>query len=476
MSAPPLPSIETLCARHGNESVHTEHVAALALRLFDATHAALGIPAGHRRWLLAAARLHDVAYRLDPLHHLTASAELVAHEGVAGYRPAEWPVIAGIMLWHGGSLAAAQNEVLGLDLTDAQRDRVKRLGAFLRIADGLDYGHVQDATILGVRVYARRIRVRVASPVFPLNIARADRKADLWRAVFDRPIEWEAVEAPAVLLTPGLPPPEAARKLFSLHTKRLLANVDGALAGTDAEALRQVRVAIRRLRLLRRLFRKWVPAELGAALDEALAELGKELGPARDLDVWLQLLEGEAARQPFARSRLWAPFLAHQWRRRELEQLTIRRSLRGAHFAALRHRLARLTRVELVGAPGRAGALPGWAAKRWQKALRRVRKRAKLRHATSSDKLHEWRTTLRRARYVGEFFHDLLEPRDHRLTRRLRATEKLLGRVHDIHVALEQFVPVGPTPPRALVRWLRQEQTEVLNQVERAWERVDLSP
>jgi CHAD domain-containing protein len=471
---PPKPSsIESLCARLGNENAHTEHVAALAVRLFDATRAALGIPAGHRRWLLAAARLHDVAYRLDPQHHLTASAELVAREGVAGYRPAEWPILAGVMLCHGGALAAVQNELLGLGLTESRLATVRRLGAFLRIADGLDYGHLQDARIVRVRVAKRRVRVTVASPLFPPNLVRASRKADLWRQQFDREIVFEEAPGTASLLTPTLTVPEAARRLFSLHTKRLLVHVDGAVAGTDPEALRQVRVAIRRLRLLRRIFRKHLPAELAETFDKALAQLGNELGRARDLDVWLQWLETEAARQPWTRSRLWEPFLAHQRRRRELETLTVRRCLRGAHFAALRNKLAWLTRAELPAAPGKPGRLLPLAVKRWHRALRRVQKRAKLRHATSSEKLHELRTTMRRARYVGEFFHELLEPRDRKFIRHLRAAEKRLGRVHDIHVALEQHVPVGPPPPRALVRHLRQEQIRELERWEKAWDRLE---
>ena len=470
------PTIESLCAQLFNESPHTEHVTALALRLFDATHAALGLPPRHRRLLEAAARLHDVAYSLDPLHHVTASADLVLHGGLRGFRAADLPLIAGIMLLHAGNLSAALNDLLFHELTTAQRDRVLRLGAFLRIADGLDYGHIQDATITGIRVQTDRVVVTVTSPLFPHNLARAERKADLWRKSFPLAIQLELAPATTTeLLRADTPPPEAARRLLSLHYKTLLVNIDGALAGADPEPLHRVRVALRRLRVTVRLFRKRLPAELIKPIDDGLRELAGDLGPTRDLDVWLTLLQSEAARLPFAKSRLWSPFLQFQQRRRELAQASVRRGLRGAHFGALRHKLARLLRAELprlTAATHRpVSELPALAKKRHHKSLRRIRKRAKLRHSTSGDKLHDLRVTLRQARDVGACLGELLEPRDRKRLRRLRDVEQILGRVHDLNVALETFIPEGPTPPRPLVKWLRLHHARQLDQLAAAWDR-----
>ncbi|MDW8343352.1 MAG: CHAD domain-containing protein [Verrucomicrobiae bacterium] len=244
------------------------------------------------------------------------------------------------------------------------------------------------------------------------------------------------------------------------------------------EALRQVRVAVRRLRLLRRIFRKQLPAELADAIDEGLAELGRALGPARDLDVWLEWLQREDTRRALGRHRLWEPLVEHFRRRRALEQAHVTRALRGAHFAALRLKLARLTRTELPArlqeSPGKPGALEKLAVRRWEKFLKRVRKRAKLRHSSSDEKLHELRVTMRRARYVGEFFAEILPKKEMRRARRLRQVEKLLGRVHDIQMALEHHLPSGPTAPRAVKRLLRREQMQLLDQVDALWDKIGL--
>src|SRR5580700_8007475 len=66
-------SLDELCAAYHNEDVHTEHVTALALRLFDRTRAWLDLPMSGRQLLDAAARLHDVGYSIDPVHHMHAS-------------------------------------------------------------------------------------------------------------------------------------------------------------------------------------------------------------------------------------------------------------------------------------------------------------------------------------------------------------------------------------------------------------------
>ena len=178
------PTIAELCAKYHNESVHTEHVTALALKLFDKTRARLKIPASDRTLLEVAARLHDVAYSLDPLHHVEASAQIILQGGIKGYRETQLPLIAAIMVLHGGKLVEILRHPLLEELTDAQRNRVLRLGAFLRVADGLDYGHIQTASIIRVEFTAKIVEVRVANALFPDNLTRANRKADLWRRVF----------------------------------------------------------------------------------------------------------------------------------------------------------------------------------------------------------------------------------------------------------------------------------------------------
>ncbi len=473
------PTIAEICAKYHNESAHTEHVTTLALKLFDKTHARLKIPVGDRVLLEAAARLHDVAYSVDPLHHVEASAQIILQEGIRGCRETQLPLIAAIMLLHGGKLVELLHHPHFDELTETQGARALRLGAFLRVADGLDYGHVQTAFIIRLQFTGKSVEVHVANSLFPNNLIRANRKADLWRRVFPVDIRFVPEPVPTQqLLSPDLAPAEAARRLLSLHFKTILANIEGATdGGSDVEPLHRIRVATRRTCTLLRLFRKYLPTESAKAIETALRELGRELGPARDLDVWIDFLRTDAARQPLVTSRLWLPFLHYQIRRRHLQDPLVRRSLRGAHFGALRHRAAQLLRTQLpqlleTTAP-RNNALESLARKKFAKALRRARRRAHLRHSTASVKLHKMRGTLRQTRYVGEFFAPLLDPDERKLTQRLHEVEQVLARIHDIDVALQEFIPEGPAAPRALVQQLNKKRQQAVKDIDRNWKRVE---
>jgi len=460
-------SIDELCAAHDNEDVHTEHVTALALRLFDRARSWLGLPAGGRRLLEAAGRLHDVGYSVDPVHHVTASAEIVRKEGIKGFSRSDREQIVEIMLRHSGRVRV-----------DGVPARVLQLAAFLRIGDGLDYSHAQTAQIVSVRRARRTIVLTVRSDAFPQCLARADRKADLWRGVF--PYDIQFVAAPMAkggrdCLTRGdLHVVEAARRLLWIQFKTMLANLDAAVEGETSEPLHDVRVAIRRMRILLRAFRKYLPSGPRREIEALLDEISEELGPVRDLDVWLDLLQSHPLRAATARSRLFPAFLRHHQQRRQLASATVRRCFRGPHFASQRLKINRLLRTELprLIKTEPHGQLPKLAAAQLGKALRRVEKRGRLRHSTSSKKLHQLRITLRKARYLAEYFAPVLGSHTAKLAKRLRKVERVLGRVHDVDVALQQLKRGGPVPPRAIVIYLEQQRQQNLGKLNKIWHRL----
>jgi len=79
-------SVEALAVKFVADNAHGRQVARLADRLFDATAAALGLPAGARELLEYAALLHDVGHSIDHGRHhrhsyyLIGSAELLGFE------------------------------------------------------------------------------------------------------------------------------------------------------------------------------------------------------------------------------------------------------------------------------------------------------------------------------------------------------------------------------------------------------------
>ena len=97
-------SVAELCAKHGNEDMHANHVTALALQLFDATRGLVGAPAGDRPLLEAACRLHDVGYSVNPRRHAQMGREIVRQEGLKGFTDAQREDIAAAIFLHSAGL------------------------------------------------------------------------------------------------------------------------------------------------------------------------------------------------------------------------------------------------------------------------------------------------------------------------------------------------------------------------------------
>ncbi len=477
MTRAPVTTIAGLCEQSHNETAHTDHVAALALWLFDELREPLKLAEADRPILETAARLHDVGYATHPIRHAEVGAEIARAHRLTELHPTQRPYAAAAILFHAGNWKPLMQHpfVTGL----ANPDRATRLGAILRVADGLDWGHLQDATLTGLDISKRGITVKVHAPHFPFNIRRANEKADLWRAVMPVAIRFVRANAgryptPSLLVT-DTHLMEAARRLFALQYKTVLAHVDEAVRGVDAEALHTIRVAIRRLRLLLRHFKPVLRSPLTGPILETLGELGRTLGPARDADVWIEFLQQhDAARHRIRPNRSWRMFFDAQIERRRFEYAVVRRYLRGSRFMSLRRRMAQLLRVELPGLVRQPppASLPVFAEKRFRKIVKAALKKRKLRKRDDPSALHDLRIALRKARYTGEFFEPVLDEPLIRLRRRIRKTEQTLARIHDLDMALDHLRAQGITP-RALIRSLQQQRRQRMRDIEPAWKKLE---
>jgi inorganic triphosphatase YgiF len=88
-----------------------------------------------------------------------------------------------------------------------------------------------------------------------------------------------------IRLRAAMPVDEAFARIFTECLNHLLGNVTGVSAGGDAEAIHQMRVAIRRLRGALGVFSDAVPKAVFAQLAGELQKIGLALGDARNHDV-----------------------------------------------------------------------------------------------------------------------------------------------------------------------------------------------
>ena len=124
------------------DETHARQVARLALELFDSARATglhrLGPE--ERELLEYAALLHDIGTFLSYTRHHQHTYYLIRHADLVGFDQEEIAIMAATAYFHRKALPAPRFEAFsGLDRRS--RKVVRRLGAFLRLAEYLDRGH-----------------------------------------------------------------------------------------------------------------------------------------------------------------------------------------------------------------------------------------------------------------------------------------------------------------------------------------------
>ena len=196
-------SMRDFAQRCHAEEPHSSHVQMLALALFDALGERLGCSRDDRAALADAALLHDAGYHISYERHHKHSYHLVLHADLLGIAPTEQVVVANVARYHRGSEPRRRHRNFGM-LDKSLRRRIRRLSALLRIADGLDRGHVSAVSGVKVRWTQRAIRITPlpASPrprgAMRLEMWGAHRKSGLLAKIAGTPVEIVAPDGHAL--------------------------------------------------------------------------------------------------------------------------------------------------------------------------------------------------------------------------------------------------------------------------------------
>lgn len=186
-------SVREFAERCHYEAPHARQVQRLALQLFDAIGQRLDLAAADRAILSDAALLHDVGYHINYQGHHKHSYHLILHADLLGIAPEAQVMVAHVARYHRGAVPSRKRHRAFAGLGREVRRRVRRLSAILRIADGLDRGHVAAVDQVKVRWLKRAVRITpVAAPrvrSVRLELWGAARKAGLLERVAGRPVE-----------------------------------------------------------------------------------------------------------------------------------------------------------------------------------------------------------------------------------------------------------------------------------------------
>lgn len=349
-------------------------------------------------------------------------------------------------------LVTLQREVRQLPVLDLNEKTVVRLHLEQRRADF----DTQTATVLGVQLPAAlpelpsQLRVTAVrgyeDEVAPLCLF-LETDLGLKRQVRDELTE----TLQAVGLTPGdysskyrleLDPTLTGGEAFRAIGQELLAtlrrNESGLRSDVDIEFLHDFRVAVRRTRTALGQLEHLVPAESLASFRSEFRWLGQVTGPKRDLDVFIELLDGEYRAEVPGHSlpdlqRLRERMRSHLPR----EQRKLVKALDSARYAAL---LADWEAF-LVSTPSGEAADAGKpvtavaAVALWQ-AFRKVFKRIDAIGAAAPDEdFHRLRIQCKKARYLMEFFRSLFPAEQLALLiKALKRLQDQLGEFQDLSV------------------------------------------
>ena len=181
-------SVRNLAARYETGPPnHNEHVARLALNLFDelAVHGVHDADRWERELLRCAALLHDIGMSVDYDDHHKHSRYLILNAGLPGFAQREVALIAQAARYHRkGTPDFGELAPLARDGDDARLDR---LAILLRLAENLERS--RDQTVRAAHVAAADAAVRLELDADgPAAVERwaAQKEADLFDRAFGR--------------------------------------------------------------------------------------------------------------------------------------------------------------------------------------------------------------------------------------------------------------------------------------------------
>lgn len=232
----------------------------------------------------------------------------------------------------------------------------------------------------------------------------------------------------------------------------------------DEKSLHDLRVALRQFRFLFRLFKKPLSGLATEDLVKRLRGFGRRLGEVRDLDVVLAIADDEGAP-----AQVMAMI-------RKKRGAALRRALHDAErstWASLRPDVKRLM-VAMGKCKGDDVSLRTYCERQVRRQLRRVLRAAAMATSKDAEVLHAFRVKLRRLRYIGDVAGSQVDARYSNLMAQVHDIEQLLGRVHDIDVAIAFLAKQRRVEVSALGAALRKRRSRLRAKFLKKWTKVEV--
>ncbi|HXM54257.1 MAG TPA: Ppx/GppA phosphatase family protein [Candidatus Dormibacteraeota bacterium] len=187
-------AVVAFARRYAWDEPHARRVTELALSLFDQTFDLHGLGPAERDLLSFAGLLHDVGAAVAQSAHHKHSLYIISNAEIEGLTQRELRLIANIARYHRKALPSDHHvEYMALD--DEDRRLVRRLGALLRLADGLDLDHFQLVESARLSGTGETLTLELHARDEPgLALWAVERLSDLFEMEFRRKIRAAVVQ------------------------------------------------------------------------------------------------------------------------------------------------------------------------------------------------------------------------------------------------------------------------------------------
>ena len=229
---------------------------------------------------------------------------------------------------------------------------------------------------------------------------------------------------------------EALQTLIWSCLLHLQSNLRGAMTSDDAEYLHQMRVALRRLRVVLRMAEKFRADETLSVLSKDVAALCVALGHIREWDVFIAGTVQQMCARMAGHAGLQAMLAASERQRDECYE-----ALRGEIQARELQRLILRFAIWMNGTywqqQGEAvQQVQDFATRRLRKLAKRFAQAGQRLNGLDAEQLHALRILGKKLRYSAEFFAGLYGKRQARsFLAALSEVQDVLGQINDVAVA-----------------------------------------
>jgi exopolyphosphatase/guanosine-5'-triphosphate,3'-diphosphate pyrophosphatase len=173
-------------------AVHAQHVARLALALFDQTRAIHGLTDREREWLEYAALMHDLGVHISFPRHHRHSYYLIKNGDLRGFEPDEIEVMALVARYHRRGTPKKTHDEYA-QLPPPLRRVVRVLSSLLRVAESLDRSHAQVISALDLQDRGDDVLLRLrTSGDAELEIWAASRHLGPFEKLVQKPVRMAA--------------------------------------------------------------------------------------------------------------------------------------------------------------------------------------------------------------------------------------------------------------------------------------------